>query len=230
VVKHVDEVELRVVVAAVLAVAPGAVLVAQHLLNRGAHMVTIPARQYMNNLARRSSLKAGSKREKGEKGGHSGKEWINVRKSLWRFGTGNRKCRSCARVYPGWENKVVLTIQLLELLAPYRGRRAWAPFKAPLKPGDCLPFVAQNLVPEKSAGKKAAVEKGEKNRRRLLFHRHRPQGAGGKGGGGGGVECAQRWGPLAGSSRLLVCAFYFEPCRPLPRPRPLPPPLPPPAA
>ena len=38
VVKHV-EVELRVVVAAVLAVAPDAVLVAQHLLNRGAHMV-----------------------------------------------------------------------------------------------------------------------------------------------------------------------------------------------
>jgi hypothetical protein len=51
VVKHVDEVELRVVVAAVLAVAPEAALVAQHLLNRGAHMATAPARQYMNNLA-----------------------------------------------------------------------------------------------------------------------------------------------------------------------------------
>jgi hypothetical protein len=47
VVKHVDEVELRVVAAAVLAVA-------QHLLNRGAHMVTAPARQYMNNLAHRT--------------------------------------------------------------------------------------------------------------------------------------------------------------------------------
>jgi hypothetical protein len=54
VVKHVDEVELRVVVAAVLAVAPDAALVAQHFLNRGAHMVTAPARQYMNNLARRT--------------------------------------------------------------------------------------------------------------------------------------------------------------------------------
>jgi hypothetical protein len=52
--KHVDEVELRVVVAAVLAVAPEAVLVAQHLLNRGAHMVTAPARQYMNNFAHRT--------------------------------------------------------------------------------------------------------------------------------------------------------------------------------
>jgi hypothetical protein len=40
VVKHFDEAELRVVVAAVLAVAPEAVLVGQHLLNRGAHMVT----------------------------------------------------------------------------------------------------------------------------------------------------------------------------------------------
>ena len=54
VVKHVDEVELRVVFAAVLAVAPEAALVAQHLLNRGAHMVTAPARQYMNNLAHRT--------------------------------------------------------------------------------------------------------------------------------------------------------------------------------
>ena len=40
VVKHVDEFELRVVFAAVLAVAPEAVLVAQHRLNRSAHMVT----------------------------------------------------------------------------------------------------------------------------------------------------------------------------------------------
>ena len=53
VVKHV-EVELRVVVAAALSVAPDAVLVAQHLLNRGAHMVTAPARQYMNYLAHRT--------------------------------------------------------------------------------------------------------------------------------------------------------------------------------
>jgi ribosomal protein L12E/L44/L45/RPP1/RPP2 len=54
VVKQVDEVDLRVVVAAVLAVAPEAVFVAQKLLNRGAHMVTAPARQYMNNLAHRT--------------------------------------------------------------------------------------------------------------------------------------------------------------------------------
>ena len=58
VVKHVDEVELRVVVAAVLAVAPEAALVAQHLLNRDAHIVTAPARQYMNNLAHRTGSPA----------------------------------------------------------------------------------------------------------------------------------------------------------------------------
>ena len=40
-VKHVDAVELRVVVAAVLAVAADAVLVAQHLLKLGAHLVTV---------------------------------------------------------------------------------------------------------------------------------------------------------------------------------------------
>ena len=74
---------------------------------------------------------------------------------MWQSGTGNRKFRTCARAYPGLKNKVVLTIQPLGLLAPYRGRRVWAPFKAPLKPGDCLPLVSQHLVPEKGAGKKA---------------------------------------------------------------------------
>jgi hypothetical protein len=65
-------------------------------------------------------------------------------------------------VYHGWENKVVLIIQPLGLWAPQGARRAWAPFKAPLKPGDCLPLVAQHLVPEKGAGKKATGKKGLK--------------------------------------------------------------------
>jgi type IV secretory pathway TrbF-like protein len=64
VVKHVDAAELRVVVAAVLAVAADAVLVAQHLLKLGAHLVTAPARLRVHNLTRRSSPEAGSKREK----------------------------------------------------------------------------------------------------------------------------------------------------------------------
>jgi hypothetical protein len=57
VVKHVDAVELRVVAA-------DAVLVAQHLSKLGAHLITSLARLHVQNLARRSSLEAGSTREK----------------------------------------------------------------------------------------------------------------------------------------------------------------------
>jgi hypothetical protein len=53
VVKHVDAVELRVVVDAVLAVAVDAVLVAQHLLKLGAYLVTALARLHVRNLALR---------------------------------------------------------------------------------------------------------------------------------------------------------------------------------
>jgi hypothetical protein len=63
VVKHVDAVELRVVVAEILAVAADAVLVAQHVLKLGAHLATTLARLHVGNLTRRSSLEAGSKRE-----------------------------------------------------------------------------------------------------------------------------------------------------------------------
>ena len=64
VVKHVDAAELRVVAAAVvLAVAADALLVAQHLLKLGAHLVTPLARLHVQNLARRRSLEAGSTRE-----------------------------------------------------------------------------------------------------------------------------------------------------------------------
>ena len=99
VVKHVDTAELRIVFAAVLAAAADAVLVAQHLLKIGAHLVTALARLNVRNLARRSSLEAGSTRK--EKGGE---ERRNVRNSIWHFGTGNRKCRWHARVYPEREN------------------------------------------------------------------------------------------------------------------------------
>jgi hypothetical protein len=56
VVEHVDDAEMRVVVAKVLAAAANAVLVAQHLLKLGAHLTTA--------LARKSSLEVGSTREK----------------------------------------------------------------------------------------------------------------------------------------------------------------------
>jgi len=65
-VKYVEAVELRVVAAAVLVVAADTVLVAQHLLEPGSHLVTALARLHVHNVTRRSSLEAGSKR--GENG------------------------------------------------------------------------------------------------------------------------------------------------------------------
>jgi hypothetical protein len=64
VVEHVDDVEMRVVVAKVLAAATDAVLVAQHLLKLGVHLTTALAHLQLQNLARRSSLEVGSTREK----------------------------------------------------------------------------------------------------------------------------------------------------------------------
>ena len=113
VVKHADAAELRVVAAAVLAVAADAVLVAKHLLKLGAHLVTALARLHVNNLVRQSRLEAGSKREK-----KGGKERRNVRNSVWQFGTGNWKCRWHARMYPGRENKLILPPLPLEIWAP----------------------------------------------------------------------------------------------------------------
>jgi hypothetical protein len=78
VVKHIVAAELRVVVAAVLAVAADAVLFAQHLLKLVAHLVTALARLHVQNLTRKSSLEAWSKREK-----KGGEEQKNVRNSVW---------------------------------------------------------------------------------------------------------------------------------------------------
>jgi hypothetical protein len=62
--KHVDAVELRVIAAALLAVAADAVLVAHHLPKFCAHLVAVLARLNVHNLARRSNLEVGSTREK----------------------------------------------------------------------------------------------------------------------------------------------------------------------
>ena len=64
-VKHVDAVELRVVVAALLSVAADAV--------------------HVHNLARRNSLEAGITRQR-----KGGEERSNVRNSVWQFCTGTR--------------------------------------------------------------------------------------------------------------------------------------------
>jgi hypothetical protein len=58
---------LRVVVAAVLAVAADAVLVAQHLLTLGAHIIASLARLNVHHLARRSMTK------QPEGGGYAGR-------------------------------------------------------------------------------------------------------------------------------------------------------------
>jgi hypothetical protein len=119
--KHFDAAELRVVVAAVLAVATDAVLVAKHLLKLGAHLVTALARLQVYNQARRNSLEAGSMREtQGEE------ERRNVRNYVWQFGTGNRKRRWHANVYPEQENQVILPLLPLELWAPCKARWVWA--------------------------------------------------------------------------------------------------------
>ena len=72
-VKRVNAVELRVVVAAVLAVAA----------------------VHVHDLARRRNLEAGSTRQR-----NGAEERSNVRNSVWEFGTGNKKCRWYAREYP----------------------------------------------------------------------------------------------------------------------------------
>jgi hypothetical protein len=114
-------VELRVVVSAVLAVAADAVLVAHHLPKIGAHLAIALARLHVKNLARRSSLEAGCTRKK-----KSGEERGNVRNSVWQFGMGNR-----TRVYPEWENEVVLQLRPPELWAPCKAR--WVPAGAVAK-------------------------------------------------------------------------------------------------
>jgi hypothetical protein len=58
------------------------------------HLVTVLVRLHVQNLARRCGLEVGSTREK--KGGGERK---NVRNSVWKFGTGNSKCRWRAPVY-----------------------------------------------------------------------------------------------------------------------------------
>jgi hypothetical protein len=69
VVEHVNEAELRVVVAEVLAVAADAVLVAKHLLKLGAHLVTVLARLHVQQPHAEKQPggweQAGEKRRKG---------------------------------------------------------------------------------------------------------------------------------------------------------------------
>jgi hypothetical protein len=73
VVEHVDDVEMRVVVAKVLAAAANAVFVVQHLLKLGAYLTTALARLQVYNLARKKQLRGGDWEHAGGKGRGGGK-------------------------------------------------------------------------------------------------------------------------------------------------------------
>jgi hypothetical protein len=75
VVKHVDAVGLRVVVASV------ALIVALHLLKLGAHLTTALARLHVQNLKRRSGLGAGE--HAGENGGEERRDVTKFRVAVW---------------------------------------------------------------------------------------------------------------------------------------------------
>jgi len=87
VVENVNDVELRVVVAKVLAAAANAVLVAQHHFQLGAYLTAALARLQVYNLARKRNFEVGSTRE--NKGAEEGK----CKKLHVVVGPGTRKCR-----------------------------------------------------------------------------------------------------------------------------------------
>ena len=101
-VENVNDVEMRVVVAKVLAAAANAVLVAQHLLKLGAHLTTALARLHVYNLARKSSLEVGSTREK--KGAEEGK-CKKLRVAVW---PGNKEMQVVRACFPNEKTKLFL--------------------------------------------------------------------------------------------------------------------------
>jgi hypothetical protein len=109
VVKLVDAAELRVVVAALLAVAADAVLVAHHHQKLGAHLVTALARLHGHNLVQKRTLEAGTTREKGRSGAEMHKK---LRVAVLH---GKQGISGGARAYPERENEVVLPLKLTEI-------------------------------------------------------------------------------------------------------------------
>ena len=116
-IKHVNAVEVRVVVAAVLAAAADAVLVAHHLPKLGAHLDTALAR--LKNLARRSSLEVGARERKG-RGGAGSLENFSV--ALWHGKEYTRVARARVSRTGVWSG---LPLKLLELWAPCKARWVW---------------------------------------------------------------------------------------------------------
>jgi hypothetical protein len=107
VVENVNDFEMRVVVAKVLAAATNAVLVAQHHFQLGAHLTAALAHLQVYNLARKSSLEVGSTRE--NKGAEEGK-CKELRVAVW---PGNKKMQVVRACFPNEE--VNLFLRPLEL-------------------------------------------------------------------------------------------------------------------
>jgi hypothetical protein len=107
VVEHVDNAEMRVVVAKVIAAAANAVLVAQNLLKLGAHLTTALARLQVYNLARKSSLEVRSMREK------KGAEEEKCKKKRVAVWPGNKEMQVVRACFPN--EKCKLFFRPLEL-------------------------------------------------------------------------------------------------------------------
>jgi hypothetical protein len=97
------------------------VLVAQHLLKLGAHLVTALARLHVHNLARRSSLEAGSTREKKGRGGSDKRKKLRV--AVWH----EKQETQVARARVSRTGKLSdFPLLPLELWAPCKARWVWA--------------------------------------------------------------------------------------------------------
>ena len=106
-VENVNDVEMRVVVAKVLAASANAVLVAQHHFQLGTHLTTALARLQVYKLARKSSFEVGSTRE--NKGAEEGK-CKKLRVAVWPRNKEMQVVRAC---FPN--EKVKLFFRPLEL-------------------------------------------------------------------------------------------------------------------
>jgi hypothetical protein len=74
------------------------------------------------NSREEAAWRRGPRERKGRRGGRR----RNARNSVWKFGTGDRKCRWRARAYPKRENQLVLPLQPSEVLAPCKAHWVWA--------------------------------------------------------------------------------------------------------
>jgi hypothetical protein len=90
-----------------------------------------------------------------------GEERRNARNTVWKFGTGNRKCRWNARVYPERENEVILPLLPLELWAPCKA--CWVLAGTVIYASDTfsLPFAKASAatLPQQDKGNSVDVQR-----------------------------------------------------------------------